>query len=238
LNHLVRFVFPSKGIRKEVNVLSNLTTRLTAVGAALIAAAFLLLSAIENVPSVSANSVPSGTGYASLSVSSDTIYNWDFDSSSPSSTSVDWGVRFIFKSNAAIDYIKNRLDGVGSDPYISPYLDDNGGQKYAYVDDGPEGGIDFVYDNDSGIKEGPSCDVGWDWGHMRLYVRTSSDSNYNIQWGYYVIATNHRDFENGACSPQYHSYESDESDWNGRLNAVVSSHGWSYSTGYQSLQNA
>ena len=56
----------------------------------------------------------------------DYTYNWDFlDDDDPRSSSVvDWGMRFLFAGSVVdVDYIKDRLDGKGNDPSISPELD-------------------------------------------------------------------------------------------------------------------
>lgn len=85
--------------------------------AAVVAATYIAFGAWQSLAGAQvaqANSIPSGVGYGTYSVSSDTIYTWDFDSASASSTNVDWAVRFIFKSNAEIDYVKDRLDGVAN----------------------------------------------------------------------------------------------------------------------------
>lgn len=217
----------------------NLVTLSLVVG---LAAAYLAFGAgqlLKGTQLAHANTIPSGVGYGTYSVSSDTIYTWDFDSASASSSNVDWAVRFIFKSNGEIDYVKDRLDGVASDPSISPQLDANGGTKHGYVDDGPEKQwYDSNYDADSGIKEGLSCNTGWDWGHMRLYARSTSDRNYNIVWGYYVIGTNHQDYESGDCDEEYRSYETQEEAWEDRFDVLVSSHSWSYASDYQYLGNS
>jgi hypothetical protein len=119
-------------------------------------------------------------------------------------------MRYIFHNHADIDYIKHRLDGDGNDPAITPELGDRGWFQYAYMDDS-ENESDFEWDRDRGIKNNPGC--VWNYLHIRLYAVGSGDRNYNTNYGYYVVASSHRDHEGGGnCQDRYTSYEEDE-DW-------------------------
>lgn len=180
-----------------------------------------------------ANSAPA-SAWSWYSTYGDNFYTWDFLSTSDSQSNVDWALRFLFTDEAEIDYIKDRLDGHGSNPSISPHLDDDGGKKYAYVFDGIEQ-TGSAWDADDGIKEGLSCD--WDWRHMRLYAQTGEDQNYTILWSYYVLASAHRDYEGGGCSDEFDSTETTEDDWFDRFDVLVSSHSWSYSDYYNYFDN-
>ena len=187
-----------------------------------VAAAYLAVSLTNLVSSttmVRGATAPSDS-YGTITLgSTDTIYNWDFNSSSVESDNVDWGLRFIFWDNAEVDYVKDRLDGEGNDPEIDPELDSlKKGAKYAYVDDGPEEGLwsNFI-DTDRGIKDWPGCE--FNWGHMRVYARTETDKNYSAGWGYYVVASTHVDMETASddCIREYRSEEVDEDKWVDRI---------------------
>lgn len=83
------------------------------------------------------------------------------------------------------------------------------------MDDDPDES-DFEWDRDSGIKDHPGCE--WNHGHIRVYATGSGDHNYNPSYGYYVVATIHRDHENPySCEKRYESFESDEDWWNARM---------------------
>ena len=188
-----------------------------------VAAAYLAVSLtnlVSGALTARAATAPSGTFGTITLGGTDTIYNWDFNSSSVEADNVDWGLRFIFWDNAKVDYLKDRLDGEGNDPEIDPELNSfKKGAKSAYVNDGPEEGpwSNFI-DTDRGIKNWPGCVENW--GHMRFYARTETDKNYSAGWGYYVIASNHIDRElvsDDACNKLYKSYESHEDKWVDRI---------------------
>lgn len=188
----------------------------------LLTAAYIVFGmfAVLTPRTASANVAPSGS-FTQFIVGSngDFFYTWDFLSTNPFSyTNVDWGSRFFFIQNAEIDKVKNILDGIGT-PSISPTLGSSGGAMFAFLHDGPEQGASSNWDQDSGIKQGLWC--SWDH-HMRFYARTTTDRNYDVAVGYYIMGTNHRDYELGICTHTYTSYESDEDWWKSRIDANTS----------------
>jgi len=89
-------------------------------------------------------------------------------------------MRFLFRENADIDKVKNRIDGCGGDPSISPQACNSGSAKYhAFNDQGY-----LQWDEDGDKKEVNSCSVGAH--HMRLYANPwwvyPYDRNYNVTW--------------------------------------------------------
>lgn len=210
-----------------------------------IAAAYLLVSLtnlVSGALTARAATAPSGS-FGTITIGgTDTIYNWDFNSSSVSSDNVDWGLRFIFWDNAEVDYVKDRLDGEGNDPWIYPQLNSlYKGSKYAYVDDGPEEGpySNFI-DADRGIRDWPGCVDNW--GHMRVYARTETDRNYSPGWGYYVVASSHVDKElasEDTCDRSFKSEETHEDKWVDRIEDHLSDSPYNWDVdGYKDFGNA
>lgn len=183
------------------------------------ATAYLFLSVVSlasNTMKVGANTAPSGT-FGQLELGEgpydfDYVWNWDFNSEDARANNVDWGFRFIFGNEATVDHVKNRLDGEDNNPSISPILNvswDGIGDKYAYLDDGPEQNGDSFWNVDNGFKDNPAC--RWNEGHMRVYGRNDR-SNYSLGLGNYVIATVHEDreapfFDPDECLGLHRSFE-------------------------------
>ena len=145
--------------------------------------------------------------------------------------------RFIFHEEADVDYVKDRLDGEGNDPYIWPMLDAQWYEKIskdAYVNDGPEVSGNYAhYDSDRGIKDFPGTCVD-NWGLMRVYARTNSGKNYNVTLGYYVIASSHIDREllsGSLCQKRYKSYETHEDKWEERIEDNLSDSPYDWDVG-------
>ena len=106
----------------------------TAFVLALTAFAYLGLSLVNFFlfpTSVDASQAPSGTYLRKALGYQDYVWNWDFDSGSLDSGNVDWGMRFIFKNDAEIDHMKNRLDGKYNNPNTMPQLPTIGGPKWS-----------------------------------------------------------------------------------------------------------
>lgn len=144
---------------------------------------------------------------------SDYVWNWDFKSTYRSQTRVDWAMRFIFHNNAEVDHVKDRLDGVFGDPGIIPVLPVKfGSRKYANIYDGGHYSGDR-WDGDSGIKDQPACT--WNSGHMRFYAK--GDQHYNSTYGYYLVASNHQDYEGVFCQNKFRSTETTEDFWVNRI---------------------
>ena len=152
----------------------------------------------------------------------DGFYNFDFKSSSAVSTNVDWPLRFIFNDNAEIDKVKDKIDGCGGDPTISPEACSSGSIQGFYYDDGAQ----FPYtgwDGDGGKKQANYCLYGAN--HIRLYANDTVDRNYNSIWGYYIFGTVHLDYEGGGtynCT-EYYSTETQETWWRNRFSSSL---GW------------
>jgi len=171
----------------------------------------------------------------------DKFVNYDNTGNPGYSTTVDWPVRFLFRENAEIDKVKNRLDGCGSDPaYASDQICSSGGAMHHRADDGSG----EFYDQDSGKKRGSNCNSSnWDQ-HMRFYANPANDWNYNVDWGFWMVSSNHRDYEwTGGitfCSSSYQSVESDETFWNSRVITFngLQSPSWSINTNTLSMVNA
>jgi hypothetical protein len=149
---------------------------------------------------------------------SDGLYNFDFKSTTVSSTNVDWPMRFFFHENAEIDKVKNALDGCGGDPSIPTTTCSNGGEQSAYFDDNGYG----QWDVDGGIKQANNCFSGSN--HMRLYANPSHispyDRNYSLTWGYFIFACVHKDYEGGSggsCTTYYSADAAEEGWWVQRM---------------------
>lgn len=198
--------------------------------------AISLISLASAAVKVGANTAPSNT-FGQLELGEgpydfDYVWNWDFNSDDAQADNVDWGFRFIFGNEATVDHVKNRLDGDDHDPPISPILNVswNGiGDKYAYLDDGPEQGTASYWNRDNGFKNNPDC--AWNDGHMRVYGR-NDHSNYSLGLGNYVIATVHEDFEDfpffDDCENEFRSFEEHEEWWLDRIrdNLAVGPYNW------------
>ena len=130
---------------------------------------------------------------------------------------MDWALRFVFGENAEIDKVKDRIDGEGGDPTISPALDSSGSGKKAWVDDGTQQ-TGSSWDSDAGIKEGNNC--GYD-DHMRFYAQSGEDRNYNVQWEYYIVASVHHEDHGWGCPDYFWSWELDEDWWVSRINSYL-----------------
>lgn len=192
------------------------------------------------------NTAPSGTLHKLDFGHGDYIYNWDFKGHDGDfgeddaiASNVDWAMRFIFKGNASVNTVKDKLDGLKNDPRITPNLGELisdirisvGSKKSAFVDDGPERNIRFgrdisKWDKDGGLKDGELCD--WNWGHMRVYANSVKDKNYNTKYKFYVVASIHRDHEGNKCRQRFRSLEADEDKWIKRIkdNLVNTTYSW------------
>jgi hypothetical protein len=107
-------------------------------------------------------------------------YNYDFESESASSTNVDWPMSVIFfadNDDVDVDSAKSLLwSHSGSAMHA----------KYYNV----EGGF-YDWDDDEGAKSAISDLNAW---HARIYADTDTGQCTHDGWGYYVIASTHRDY--------------------------------------------
>lgn len=156
---------------------------------------------------------------------SDYIFNWDSLDGSTSSKKVDWPVRFIFWDDANINRVKDRLDGCGGDPSLSPQVCSSSSTKYFRFNDGPETQYFEEVDWDGGKKQGVSCDYDQ---HIRVYAYDLTGRNYNASLGFYVMGTVHKDLEGGGCENSYYSAEGEEGWWVTRAGQIS---GWSVTSG-------
>ena len=188
-----------------------------------------------------ANTAPSGTYHAiqigdvNENNQADYAYSWDFDSKSRTSDNVDWGMRFLFAGGAVdVDYVKDRLDGAGDNPAITPDISDSGGNIHAFLGDGSQQGTSSNWDTDDGIKNWPGCVANF--GHMRIYAR-EGEHNFHPMLGNYAVASTHVDIETTTlleipfCRRQFRSWESDESKWITRIRNHLSGQPYNWSIG-------
>jgi len=165
----------------------------------------------------------------------DGFWNFDFRSESAVYNNVDWPIRFLFRQNAEIDKVKNALKGCVS-PIYFPSACSSGSENHLLFNDN---GYD-QWDGDGGIKEANSCSAGAQ--HMRLYANPANvypyDRNWNSTWGYYLMASVHKDYEGGStysCTT-YYSAEGEEGWWIQRIQNNLTS--WSLVSNGQNWINA
>ena len=112
---------------------------------------------------------------AIVHVNSDRFYNYDFTADSAVANKVDWPVTLFFWNNANVAKVKLWT------PYGSP--------EHAYYNDSNTG---WHWDNDDGSKSSecvaPSTTPLTVY-HYRVYGRL-----YDLNFGYYVFATSHIDY--------------------------------------------
>ena len=58
---------------------------------------------------------------------------------------------------------------------------------------------------------------------MRFYAQSGEDANFNLNYGYYVVASLHADYEGWPCTNAYESLEFDENLWLARVGNLTSS---------------
>jgi hypothetical protein len=108
-------------------------------------------------------------------VREDFFYEYDFVSKNCQNSKVDWAVDMVYWNNASVSKVKNI------------YKWGSGSTMYAYLSDGSGG----AWDSDNGAKTGKRPD------HSQLHFRPyayGGSRMYNVDWGYYVIATTHYDW--------------------------------------------
>lgn len=124
-----------------------------------------------------------------MTLNEDTMYNYDFDANRVSSSGVDWPITMMFTGNAEVDKVKQRLV-----TYLRWYGDSPTGKNMLVND-----GAGTSWDSDGGVKD-ISCPLsGQSSRHLRLYAPSNTDRFYNVRFGYYVIGSTHRDFN--ECPP-------------------------------------
>ena len=224
-------------------MLNSELTRCSLLFVAVVAAGVYLAIAVSGLVfgapgAYAANEAPSGTFGEISFAGNDSVYNWDFRTSGGAvSNNVDWGMRFIFADDADVEYVRDRLDGDGNDPSITPELGGVGSNMKARLKDGSY----WLWNFDGGMKNYPGCVLNY--GHMRIYAR-SNDSMWNNDLGYYVVATLHRDKETvkpWGCSKLYVGYESSENWWVSRIQSsdlTESPYNWTIDSTELNWENA
>jgi len=109
-------------------------------------------------------------------------YNYDFNSQSATYDNVDWPMSLIFWGD---DYQINV-----STAKLCLWNYSNASTMYAKYYDSGEG--IYEWDSDEGRKSNMLLDLN-DW-HARLYADIDTGQCTNPSWGYYVIASSHRDY--------------------------------------------
>lgn len=133
------------------------------------------------------NSLPPPARAASTShlttlyIQEDRFRNYDFNSKTDSSSNVDWALSMLFYNDAEVDKVKDIL---------SPPYNFSGGSKYARLDEGSG----WLWDKDGGRKDIYCPSYQTEARHMRIYA-DSNDRLYNVSWGYYVLASTHKDWQ-------------------------------------------
>ena len=195
-----------------------------AVAAASTVALALGVSVLLAAPQSPVRANPA-SNLAIIFYSGDNWANYDSNIGAWDASRVDWPLRFILFGSAEVGYVKNRLDGCGGDPSISPGLCGPGGAQYMHSYDGLANPNWAGFDSDAGQKSASSC--SWQNRHFRVYARNDiagANANYNVDYGFYVFMTVHRDKETLAgCPNQYWSEESDEDHFSWRASQIQ---GW------------
>lgn len=162
--------------------------------------------------------------------SEDWWYNYDFSSRSVYAANVDWPIRWLFAGYAEVDYVKDRIDGCGGDPSMTPCLGTSGSRKAFF---GVDSGYSY-WDQDGGRKAGSSCSADY---HIRLYARSDADQNYSPVLGFYVLASAHLDVEwlgGSWCDNRYYSTEATQAWFDARARAVP---GWTVASNVSNWLN-
>lgn len=123
----------------------------------------------------------STSNLTTLSSDGDSFYNYDFDSTSVSSSNVDWPITMLHYDDAEVDAVK--------DIYFGSTVFAN--TKYARVNDGG-----WEWDSDKGTKSGQVYSEELDdyvYIHQRIYAPNPPDYMSNSPWGNYVISSTHFD---------------------------------------------
>lgn len=121
------------------------------------------------------------------------IARWDCNSSisgtcvgsGASASQIDWAVHLVYTQNATVNKVKNQI----RNNYIGDSYNGPGSPKFWEYYEQTANPPHPVVDSDSGISEGNCFQT-----HVRFYASPITDSlGYDQDWGYYVIATAHRD---------------------------------------------
>ncbi|MDQ5821415.1 MAG: hypothetical protein M3540_08245, partial [Actinomycetota bacterium] len=149
------------------------------------------------------------------------FYNWDMTSQNLSPSEADWPSTLIFGNNATIMKVKNGLEGQG-------YAAHPATPMYGYLTQGP--GSCCVWDADEGRKTGPCSGT-----HYRVYA-DADERMYTPSWGYFVMATTHRDNDECPFGASPTAGWSEEAEAN--VTAASSAVGWSAYPDYLLFNNS
>lgn len=131
--------------------------------------------------------------YSILSVGNDRFYNYDHLGESAKRTNVDWPLTVVFINNATIDKTKSKVES-WSEEF------DGSSTNGMHLLMSNNSGDTWKWDKDKG-KKTPSCPgtklPGRDYSpHYRVYATENGgrESLYNTTWGYWNVASTHRDW--------------------------------------------
>ncbi len=149
----------------------------------IVLAAMITAISFSNV-AYAATATPSS--YGIFVTGDDKVYNYDFLSTTASSSNVDWPVGMVFCQNANIDKVKNNIYW-GLAPFATAMksrMSDNNGATY-------------IWDTDQGTKVGywySSSLATYTYLHLRLYAPNPPDYlTSTVGLGKWVAGTAHYD---------------------------------------------
>lgn len=134
---------------------------------------------------------------------SDVFWNWDFRRAinpivTDPSEHADWPVALIFTGQVSVDVAKLIWSGRSFQNPMWALAKDGGPHQL-----GRTTTTGNVWDRDEGAYLGRAC-IGHKW-HYRAYApapqNSGDDRMYNLEWGYYVIATIHQDHHDPDPGP-------------------------------------
>lgn len=192
--------------------------RLSLLATATVLAVILGLAAVQ---SARANHDDMGV-LRIITIREDQFLNWDFHNQGES---VDWPINLLFWNNAEIDKVKRQYQfqdgwsGSGCGHTMWSALTD---------------GYSWTWDGDDGIKRPclPACMTSAT--HLRLYAPPATDRFYNPSWGYYVIASSHKDQSEFCFFGTKHGWSEDAEE---HAVDVARSFGWYAGDDWASFSN-
>lgn len=138
-----------------------------------------------------------------LVVEDDEFMNYDYLSKSASGTNVDWPVTVLFIGNANIDRSKSYMDS-----WSNQFEYTSNQSMYLYMKD--RFTDPMTWDVDNG-KKTPLCPApGQSSPHYRMYGIGSAERLYNPYFGFWVMATTHRDYNECATGKRHAQSEQTE----------------------------
>jgi hypothetical protein len=126
-------------------------------------------------------------GYGDLEPAAKT---YDFQSEDAGHGNVDWPVDIIFKNYSEVDKVKSALNhpfnrSIGNST-------EHGRLNNQSADVRTVSDFGWKWDQDKGRKDAGCPLDGTDY-HYRIYAAPRDRMGYNLRWGYWNIATTHRD---------------------------------------------